>query len=230
VCARYTLHHNVADLMKRFNVTETLVAEDVRPNYNVAPTHIQPIVHQTDCNGAALPRTLEQMNWGLLPPWWDKQPLVNVKMETIRDKPSFKGDFKRRRCIVPADGFFEWITEDGKKQPFHIRLKGGAVYGFAGLWHIGKDEKVRYSIITVPPNPLMEGIHDRMPAILCPDEEADWLTTPPEHALELLSVLKPYPHDDLEAVRVTPQMNKVGFNAPECIAPLVADSDLFSAG
>jgi putative SOS response-associated peptidase YedK len=226
MCGRYTLHHTPREIRERFGV-ETL-EELLSPRYNIAPSQIVPIIrrHQSSVAGGDS-REMAGCKWGLIP-YWAKDPkignnLINAKAETISEKPSFKNAFVKRRCLIPADGFFEW-RKRGKEpsQPVYVRRRDGGLFAFAGLWEAWKTPEGEAletcTIITVEPNEFISKIHHRMAAILKPDEEAAWID-PKSKSDELLRLLRPYESDDLEAFPVSRAVNSPAHDSPECIAP-----------
>jgi putative SOS response-associated peptidase YedK len=167
--------------------------------------------------------------WGLIP-YWAKDAkigysLINARADTVAEKPAYRSAFKRRRCLVAADGFYEWKATGGKvKQPYFISLKDKEPFGFAGLWeHWDNPEDGKtvesFSIITTEPNELMAPIHNRMPAILTPEDYAAWLDPeePPDH---LKGLLRPYDPSQMEAYPVTTYVNRPVNQGPKCIEPL----------
>jgi putative SOS response-associated peptidase YedK len=180
MCGRYTLAESPRKLAKRFDVPETPDLPFDGQRYNIAPTQQVPIVRQKD-------KKLEMVlaKWGLIPSWAKDMKignqLINARADTVATKPSFRSAFKSRRCLIPADGFYEWRkTEDGK-QPFHIRMKDKEPFAFAGLWERWRPEEGEpvesCTIITTDANELMGPIHNRMPVILAPEDYATWLRT-----------------------------------------------------
>ncbi len=227
MCGRYTLHHDADALAARFAAQPAL---DIEPRYNIAPT--QPVAVVT--NHADGGRRLEAFRWGLIP-FWAKDPaignrMINARAETLAEKPAFKNALVRRRCLIPADGFYEWKKEARGRQPMYARVKtGDGLFAFAGLWEEWRDPAAEKdapplrscAIITVAPNALMAPIHDRMPAILRPDDEAAWLNTQNGRALgDILPLLAPYADDAMEAFAVSRLVNAPANDDPECIEPL----------
>ncbi len=220
MCGRYTLHHTPEEIEDRFDV-ETI--EDlVAPRYNIAPSQVIPVIRGAES------REMVGCKWGLIP-FWAKDPkignnLINAKAETLAEKPSFKHALAKRRCLIPADGFYEWRKQGkGVKQPIYVRRRDGGLFAFAGLWEEWKapegDTLRTCTIITVEPNELVAEIHHRMAAILAPDEEAAWID-PKGKVADLLQLLRPYPADELEAFPVSRAVNSPSFDAPECIAAI----------
>ncbi len=226
MCGRYTLHHDADALAARFAAQPAL---DIEPRYNIAPT--QPVAAVTNHESG---RRLEAFHWGLVP-FWAKDPaignrMINARAETLAEKPAFKNALVRRRCLVPADGFYEWKKEGPRgRQPMYVRVKtGDGLFAFAGLWEEWRDPASpdgpplrSCAIITVAPNALMAPIHDRMPAILRPDDEAAWLDTQNlRNPGDILPLLNPFADDAMEAYAVSRLVNAPVNEDPECIEPL----------
>ena len=220
MCGRYSLAApNPAQIRGRFPVGESLTVE---PHFNIAPG-MDVLTVTTDRDGA--PRG-EMLRWGLVPRWatdtrtGDK--MINARAETLEDRAAFKLPFERFRCLIPADGFYEWKSNGGikLKQPFHITRADAAPFAFAGLWSVwhrgGPDELRTCTIITTAPNSVMAQVHDRMPAILPPEAERTWLAhdTP---ALELHEMLHGLRSDELSLRPVGPAVNDVRYDGPACL-------------
>lgn len=190
-----------------------------KPRYNIAPS--QPVT-------AVIQSGVEFLTWGLVPSW-AKDPaigarMINARSETLKEKPSFKGPFKNSRCLIIADGFYEWKQEEKRKQPYYIRLKSHEPFTFAGLWSrwAGGDgsEILSCSIITTQANDLLKPIHERMPVILEREHYDEWLD-PRNYNTETLSKrLRAYPDELMEAYPVTTYVNKPENNDAQCIKPL----------
>jgi putative SOS response-associated peptidase YedK len=222
MCGRFTLHHDTSQIALRFDVQQTSV--DVPERYNIAPT--QPVAVVT----VNSPRTLQMMRWGLIPSW-AKDPaignkLINARAETLPERPAYKSALMRRRCLIPSDGFYEWQAVGKGKQPMYIHRKDDGLFAFAGLWeewHSPEGETVRScTIITTAPNDLMAPIHDRMPAILRPEDEAAWLDMSLKEADTALQLLRPYPAAELEAYPVSRLVNAPVNDRADCIQPVFA--------
>lgn len=220
MCGRFTLMDSGQLVLDAFGVPS--LPPEYRPRYNVAPGQMVLVVRD---DGAG--RSAAMFRWGLVPSW-AKDPkigykLINARSETLRSKPSFRQAFERRRCAVPADGFFEWKREGGAKQPYLFRLKGGGLFAFAALWEAwrppeGGEPLCTCTILTTRPNPLVEAVHDRMPVMLRPAELERWLDPElPSDAVEEL--LRPYPHEEMEAYAVSPVVNSTRVDSAECVAP-----------
>jgi putative SOS response-associated peptidase YedK len=226
VCGRYTLASpNPAEVRARFNIAESV---EVRRRYNVAPGD-DVLAVTTDREGS--PRG-DLLRWGLVPSW-AKQPdtglkMINARVETVAERPAYRRAFERYRCLILADGFYEWQRlPAGPKRAFHITRADGGLFAFAGLWSIwhGEDDsKLRTcTILTTAANPAIASLHDRMPIILAPEAETAWLdTATPQHQLhDILAGLAPAQ----TALRpVGPAVNDARYDGPECLAPPVADT------
>lgn len=195
MCGRYTLTKSLPEIAERFLVNPAGV--EYGPRYNIAPSQHAPVLRAGE-DGA---RKLSLLRWGLIPHWADDKSignrLINARGETVAEKPSFRRAFKSQRCLVLADGFYEWIKRDGGKQPVFIHLPERAPFSFAGLWE--RWDKVEdgspletYTIITTTPNEEIRQIHHRMPVILQADDESHWLD-PETSREELKQILMPYP-------------------------------------
>ena len=219
MCGRYTLKTPVEELAEEFGFEASSV--ELPPNYNVAPTQqVAAVLEEGD------ERRLEVLRWGLIPSWADDpgigSRMINARAETAPEKPSFRRAFRERRCLIPADGFYEWQRTNGAKQPYYIRMKEGHPFAFAGLWESWKDDdgpEVRScTILTTKPNALTAEIHDRMPVILPPGSYDAWLDPEAERD-ELYGLLAPYPEDEMEAYPVSRFVNSPSNNDPRCIEP-----------
>jgi putative SOS response-associated peptidase YedK len=221
MCGRFALYSNLEQVKEAFQVQQ--VRWEPPASYNVAPTHEVAVVVRRDGDN-----TLEKMRWGLIPAW-AKDPgigsrMINARVETLGEKPSFKRPLKGQRCMVVADGFFEWAKTEQGKQPMFIRAKAGQPFGFAGLydvWRSPEGETVTScTIVTTRANEFMQAIHDRMPLILPQPHQAAWLdaTTPDIEAW--LAALAPYPGSEMQAYPVSRRVNSPQYNDVECIRPL----------
>lgn len=206
MCGRYTLVTDIRKVAERFGVAPTLEAQ---PRYNVAPT--QNIV--TILNSGS--PHLDLMRWGLIPAWAKDEAIgsrmINARAETLAEKPSFRGLLRNRRCLVVADGFYEWRAEGKGKTPMYITLQDGQPFAFAGLWDLWKDSDGQplqsCTIITTEPNELMASIHNRMPAILRPKAYEDWLNPQLRDEQVLTHLLQPYPAELMQARAVSKLVN-----------------------
>ena len=221
MCGRYTLSTPIEKLAEDFGIGRPL--PKVRPSYNVAPTQeVAAVLADASADGEV--RRLEMLRWGLIPPWADDPGIgarmINARSETVAEKPSFKRAFKARRCLIPADGFYEWQKTNGGKQPHHIRMSSGQPFAFAGLWERwGRDEEEIWSctILTTGANEILGEIHHRMPVILPPDDYELWLDPEVREPDQLLPLLVPYPAEDMEAYPVSRRVNSPSNNEPDCV-------------
>jgi len=218
MCGRYLLTSPVDLLRQLFRFMER---PNLGPRYNIAPTQEVPIVRLTREGDG---RELITARWGLVPYWADDlkigNRLINARAETIERTPAFREAYQRRRCLVPADGFYEWRRAGKQKQPLLIRRRDQAPFAFAGLWERWRqpDGQILRSctIVTCPPNALVAEVHDRMPVILAATDHARWLDPA---AGEGRALLRPCPAEWLEAVAVSPRVNSPAHDDPECLAP-----------
>lgn len=220
MCGRYTLSTPADVIQSVFDLGEALEWE---PRYNIAPTQLVPAVVAAE-SGARVPRI---MHWGLIPSWADGPAIgnrmINARAETAPEKPAFRGAFKSRRCLLPADGFYEWQKLEKRKQPHCIRLKSGAVFAFAGLWDRWKSPEGEVvescTILTTDANDVVRALHDRMPVILAAGDYALWLD--PKAKPELLkTLLRPFDAEPMEAYPVSTVVNSPRNETPECIKPV----------
>lgn len=225
MCGRFAITLPKEAMADLFDVQiDAAAAEALRPRYNVAPSQAIPVI----ALGQDGTRKLVMMRWGLHPAWLKEPPgaksMINARAETAADKPFFRDAFKKRRCLIPADGFYEWKRDGEIKQPFFIRRKDRAPMVFAGLWERWKgegDETVlTVAMLTVGPNAVMKPIHDRMPVLLEPDAFAFWLDPKsPREPLEWMA--RPAPDTVLEAYPVSRRVNRPAEDDPDLIAPAV---------
>lgn len=221
VCGRYTVQ-NPAGIPERFLVgfSQTRIEPLPEPRFNVAPSQDVPIVVPV-----ADGRALRTMRWGFRPAWMretgNRPPPINARAETLLERPLFRGAVARHRCLIPADGFFEWQALPGRKtkQPWHFRLQDGALFAFAGLY-AESDAGATCALITTEANDLVRPIHDRMPVILRPDDEALWLDPTTTGPTAVLPLLAPYPEELMAAYPVSPAVSSVANDGPHLVAPL----------
>jgi len=221
MCGRFTLTVSPADLQADY--PEFAFPRQYAPRYNIAPS--QPVlVIPNDGVGKA-----DFFVWGLIPSW-AKNPaignrMINARAETLAEKPAFRAAYRYRRCLILADGFYEWYTQPGHKAkiPYHIRMKSGRPFAFAGLWEEwyspdGSEIK-SCTIITTAPNELAARLHNRMPVILPDNAHMQWLDVSPRPPADLQHLLAPYPDEELIAHPVSLFVNNPANDSPECIAP-----------
>ncbi len=216
MCGRYTLRTPVDTLAERFEIDD--MPSSIPASYNVAPT--QGVATVLVENGK---RKLEMLHWGLIPSWADDpsigNKMINARAETVAEKPSFRKAFRNHRCLVLADGFYEWQKTANGKQPYYIRMEDGSPFAFAGLWESWKDgSEIRSAtIITTDANDVVAPIHSRMPVILHPEDYNLWLDPDFDEKEPLTTLLKPYPAEAMEAYPVSRRVNSPSNNGPSCI-------------
>ncbi len=220
MCGRFVLMTPGTSLAERFKLEEV---PDLEPRYNIAPTQQVAIIR---LNPETLQRHLGLVKWGLIP-FWAKDPsignrLINARGETAAEKPAFGSAFKSRRCLVPADGYYEWKKgKGGQKQPYLARNADGTPFAFAGLWERWQapaDEVIEScTILTTDANDLTQPIHDRMPVILNPKDYDLWLDPEIKGPALLQPLLQPYPSEEMMVVPVNPKVNKASYDAPDCV-------------
>lgn len=203
MCGRFTLRARPAEIAKALGVPELLFD----PRYNIAPSQKVLVVRSED------DKSLVPMQWGLIPSWSrEPKPIINARAEGVAQKPSFRVPFRKRRCLIPADGFFEWKTVERKKQPFYFHLPDARVFAFAGLWDRWQGED-RCAIVTTEANSVVSKFHDRMPVIL--NDFAAWLD--PDNSEEhLLELLRPYA-GEMRVHPVSIRVNRAGEQGPDLI-------------
>lgn len=226
MCGRYFLTAPGEVLADLFELPPEAVADcrQLAPRYNIAPTQQVPIVRQT----ADGPRELAMVRWGLIPHWAKEKAignkLINARGETLAEKPTFRDAFKRRRCLIPASGFYEWKKQGATKQPYVLRLRSGEPFALAGLWSSWSDPEIGLpletcTIITTTPNEVASIVHDRMPVILDRTKYALWLDSG-EPASSFTELFHPYPASEMEAFPVSRRVNSPAIDAPENIEPI----------
>jgi putative SOS response-associated peptidase YedK len=220
MCGRFALTADPQTIQQAFDLDT--VPANLQPRYNIAPS--QPIGVIPNNN----PKALEFFRWGLVPSWSKDlsigNKMINARAETAHEKPSFRDAFKKRRCIIPASGFYEWAQSD--KTPMYVHLKDDEVFGFAGLWESWKSpegEKVlTCTILTTEPNELLSNFHHRMAVILRREDYAAWLSPDPMTVDELMPLLQPYPSDEMAAYEVSKLVNSPSNDHPDCVVPMIA--------
>lgn len=212
-------------LAERFFVEETL---DEGPRYNIAPTQMVAIIRLNAQTGR---RELRMVKWGLIP-YWAKDPsighrLINARCESVHEKPAFRTAFKFRRCLVPADGYYDWKKTGKSRQPYLFRTADGSPFAFAGLWERWKSPEGEITesctIITTPANELVASVHDRMPAILKPEDYDTWLDSGVRAPTALAKLLNPFPSELMVRVPVSSKVNKATYEGADCIEPIMKE-------
>lgn len=221
MCGRFTVRSNPNVIAKEFGLSGVL---DLIPHFNIAPTQMVAAVRSLDGS-----RELALLRWGLVPPWASElsigSRMINARSETVATKPSFKKAFQSRRCLVVADGFYEWQKTDDKKQPFFIRLKSDQPFGFAGLWE--RNDRTGQpvetcTIITTTANEMMVPLHERMPVIIPPEQYDLWLDPEVKDVQQLERLLQPFPSDEMTAYPVSTLVNSPKNDLAACVEPLEA--------
>lgn len=219
MCGRYTIIVSMEELMLRY-LTDLPTDRYHRPRYNVAPMQdVWAVIHDGEKN------RLGQLRWGLVPSWASDDKIggkmINARAETVLEKPAFKRLIARKRALIPADGFYEWKTSGGKKQPMRITMNDGSLFSFAALydtWTSPEGAKIHTcTIITTTPNSLVANIHDRMPVILRREDEPAWLNRGNDDVTQLTALLQPYPAEAMRAYPVSPQVGNVKNDTEACI-------------
>jgi putative SOS response-associated peptidase YedK len=226
MCGRFTLHASPEAIAEQFGVE---APEQLADRYNIAPTQPVAIVR---LDRSATGREWTHVHWGLIPSW-AKDPsmgakMINARGETVAEKPSFRAALKRRRCLVPADGFYEWKRTGSSKQPYYIRLRSQEPFAFAGLWETWSapdgSEIESCTVITTSPNELMANLHDRMPVILPPEDYEQWLGTGKDadakEIEQLRHLIRPFDAEQMEAYPVSTRVNSPMNEGAGLIAPL----------
>lgn len=222
MCGRFTLSGPGDVVAAVFELSEV---PPIVPRYNITPT--QP-VSAVLLAAESSQRRVATFRWGLIPSWAKDSAIgarmINARAETVATKPSFRSAFRLRRCLVIADGFYEWQKLDRRKQPFHIRMRDGRPFAFAGLWERWKgthgDVVDSCTLITTEPNELIAPLHNRMPVILAPESYERWLDPDMDQPDKLERLLRPYSADEMTAYPVGTRVNNPANDTSECIRPL----------
>ena len=216
MCGRFTLHAPEAGILQAFDVAP---GAGLVPRYNITPSQAIPVVRDSGTG-----RELTLARWGLVPGWskqaQPKYSTINARVESVAEKPAYRTAFKHRRCLIPADGFFEWQQAGDKKVPHYIHLPDDSVFAFAGLWEHWQGEEGSFdscAIITLPARGLMATIHNRMPAIIAADDYTAWLDTTLHDKREIMPLLGSSSSDQLEAYAVSSYVNSPQHTDARCI-------------
>lgn len=220
MCGRYSFAPDLKIVNEHYDIT--VKDGDIKNNYNCAPSQSLPVIT------GEKPGELSFFRWGLIPFWAKDRKiaykLINARGETLSEKASFRNAFKKRRCLIPADAFYEWKKTEASKEkiPYRIFLPGQAVFSMAGIWEQWKSPEgeliYSFSIITISPNELMAEIHNRMPVILDKENEKVWLENDDQQ--KLMPLIKPYPAHKMDAYRVSALVNSPRNNSMEIIKPV----------
>lgn len=225
MCGRFTLQVDAELLAEIFGLSE-IPAFPLEARYNIAPTQLVPVVRRFPDLGDRL----DLLRWGLIPSWTKQAPsgppLINARSETAAEKPAFRHAVKRRRCLIPASGFYEWRREGEAKVPLYIRLKDGSPMAFAGIWEAWTPPEgpavESFSILTTAANDLLAAIHDRMPVLIDPADRPAWLNAEVVDPDWLKQLFRPFPAGLMEMFAVSSLVNSSRNNSPELIVPLSA--------
>ncbi len=228
MCGRFSLISTAQLLAKILQLNRTPALE---PRYNIAPTQSVAAVR---LDSKKEERSLSMLRWGLIPFWAGEisigARMINAKSETVFEKPAFRSAIRQKRCLIPADGFYEWKKEGKKKLPYYIRMQDKNLFAFAGLWERWKNPEEEFiescTILTIAPNELVKPIHNRMPVILKPQDYDLWLDTSVQKKDLLHPLFKPYSSEIMEAYPVSPFVNHASNDAPQCIIPYDEMPDL----
>jgi putative SOS response-associated peptidase YedK len=227
MCGRYTLRTPLSILAKQFQFDLEAAMGDVKPRYNIAPTQTVLAVRQLEQGSK---RELAKLYWGLVPSWAKDSKMaygtINARGDTVATKPTFRSAFKKRRCLVLADGYYEWKTEGKKKQPFLFEVDGGKPFALAGLWEWWKDPAKpdgpsleSCALITTDPNEVGAKVHDRMPVILDERHYDAWLDPTNDDAAKLQKLLVTFPAKRMTARAVSTVVNNARNEGEACVAP-----------
>jgi putative SOS response-associated peptidase YedK len=218
MCGRFTLHTPEAQTREAFHLDRSTELGLI-PQFNIAPSQGIPIIRDTETS-----REMVMAKWGLVPHWSKEQKTkystINARIESVAEKPTYRTPFKRRRCLIPADGFYEWKKVEGNKIPHHIRMKDGGVFAFAGLWDHWEGEGQTLdscTIIVMPANEIMKPIHERMPVIIAPAHYDWWLDSRVTDKQEIMQYLTSAPSSQLTAFPVSTWVNSPKHNDERCI-------------
>ncbi|MFC4409830.1 SOS response-associated peptidase [Chungangia koreensis] len=222
MCGRYTLFASMDDIVERFMV-DVFEEGIYEPSYNIAPSHqVVAIINDGRRN------RLGRLRWGLIPPWAKDEKMgyktINARGETVANKPSFRNAYRKKRCILPADSFYEWQHDGKNKTPINIKMKDGGLFGLAGLWESWKspDGNLIHSctVVTTEANEIMEQIHDRMPVILKPESEKIWLSPSIQDPEVLNRLIRPFDAEQMETFIVSNEVNSPKSNHEGLIIPV----------
>jgi|SRR5215213_5786218 len=223
MCGRFTRSQSIQAIAEEFGIGQ--VSCNLGPSFNIAPTQKVAVIITDGV------KQLVPVRWGLVPSW-AKDPsvgskMINARAETITEKASYRNAFKKRRCLVVADGFYEWQNTGEARKPVYIRLKSGKPFGFAGLYEVWKspegEEITTCTIITTEANELMKPIHERMPVIIPKEHQDKWLDPSTNDQGQLLDMLRPNPAEEMEAHPVSKRVNSPSNNSPDLVKRLEPD-------
>ena len=226
MCGRFAFYSPHEAIVRLFGVA---AAPEIEPRWNIAPTQFIATVR-----AAGGPREVAMLYWGLVPSWAKEKAIgarmINARSETLTEKPSFRNAFRRRRCLILADGYYEWQRSAAVKQPYFIALDDGEPFGMAGLWERWRDPLTgepleSCCIVTTSPSPTVAHVHDRMPVIVPPDAYAEWLDPKNEATERLARLFEPCPRPDLRARPVSRRVNDARNQGHDLIEEMPAVAD-----
>jgi putative SOS response-associated peptidase YedK len=224
MCGRYSLATPWQRIAEQFGIRVADVPE-LFPHYNIAPSQTVLAVGLSK-DGQPAPAFFK---WGLVPSWAndDKHAPINARAETVESKATFAEALRHRRCLIVADGYFEWQKLKGRKQPWHFRMRCGEPFAFAGLWEAWRSEEgakplLTCAMLTVAANDVVKPVHNRMPSILHPADYGAWIDRTKDDPEEVLPLVGPFEASAMEAVAVSPYVNDARHEGPECLAPATA--------
>jgi putative SOS response-associated peptidase YedK len=223
MCGRYRLSRRKQTIEEQFEAQPW--DDDWSPRYNIAPTQPVPVIRQHPKEPV---RQISTMRWGLVPSWAKDTSgaarMINARSETAATKPAFREAMKLRRCLIPADGFYEWQRRDSAKQPFCFEVEDGGLFAFAGLWERWRDPSGQWvkscAILTTTPNAVTSAIHDRMPVIVHPDSYDLWLDPGMQNVAAISEMLKPYDAKSMRSYPVSIRINHVANDDEVCSRPV----------
>ena len=218
MCGRYTLTAKATAIQQAFDLD--ILPLDMPPRYNIAPSQMVPVVTNTNA------KVLSEVKWGLVPSWAKDKAmgnrLINARIETVTEKPSFRSAFKRRRCLIPLDGFYEWHKQGKSKTPMYVQMQGHELFALAGLWETWEKEGEPLhscTILTTVPNEVVQPFHHRMAVILSPDQYDWWLSEDLFGEAEAKVLQEPFSGEGMEAYAVSTEVNNVANDHPALIEP-----------
>ena len=221
MCGRYQVHTPIEQIARQFDAVVTNDAAMLAPRYNVAPSLKVPAVRIRDST-----RELAALTWGLVPNWskdLSGTKPINARAETVFDTPAFRTGIRRRRCLLPADGFYEWQQRSDRRQPWHIGMLDGSLFAFAGVWDYWKSAEqtvVSCAIVVTGANELIAKIHHRMPVIIAPADYARWLDPSLNEPKQIEELLVPYPADEMRAYPISTRVNNAKNEGADLIQPI----------
>ena len=224
MCGRYELHTKTSEIARRFDAQLIDSLQDAAARYNVAPSTAVPVVREGKTG-----RVLEPMTWGLVPGWSKDlsgvKP-INARAETVFEKPMFRTGIRRRRCLIPADGFYEWRAGGARKQPYWIGMADASLFAFGGIWEYwakeGLEPVVSCAIVVTHANEMVANIHDRMPVIVAPEDYARWLDPVITEQAAIAAMIEPFPAELMRAHPVSTRVNNVRNDDATLIEPVQA--------